>query len=146
MDESKRIFEINGVKLEVDLRTAQVSKVDTYKVGDSVKLLFKQYSSFEVKYGVIAGFEQFKQRPTIVVAYLDYSELKFANIFDGCEHEIVPVGEHDLLSEREWIEFRVQDAITKKEIELSELKNKKSYFTKMFGKYFEGENEIRNML
>lgn len=140
----KKIIEVNGVKLELDLRTAQVSKVDTYKVGDCVKLLYKSYSGYEVKYGVIAGFEQFKNRPTIIVAYIDYTELKFAQIHDGCEHEIVPVGEHDLTTERDWIESRMNESIVKKELELKELISKRDFFKRMFGKYFESSEEKAN--
>lgn len=137
----KKIIEVNGLKLEIDARTAQVSKVETYKVGDSVKLLYKSYSGYEVKFGVIAGFEQFKARPTIVVAYIDYNELKFVSIHDGSEHEIIPVGEHDLTTERDWIEARMNDGIAKKELELTELKMKRDFFKKMFGKYFEAEEQ-----
>ena len=38
-DEQKRIVEIGGVKIEVDLRTAK--RVDSYRVGDPVKVLTK---------------------------------------------------------------------------------------------------------
>ena len=40
--EEKRIVEIDGVKIEVDLRTAK--RVDSYKVGDNVKILEKEKS------------------------------------------------------------------------------------------------------
>lgn len=39
MDDGKRIIEIDGVKIEVDLRTAK--RIDTYRVGDNVKILNK---------------------------------------------------------------------------------------------------------
>ena len=35
--EEKRIVEIDGVKIEVDLRTAK--RIDTFAVGDNVKVL-----------------------------------------------------------------------------------------------------------
>ena len=34
--EEKRIIDINGMKMEVDLRTAK--RIDTFKVGDNVKV------------------------------------------------------------------------------------------------------------
>ena len=34
-----RVIEINGIKVEVDLRTAK--QINQYKVGDNVKLLIK---------------------------------------------------------------------------------------------------------
>lgn len=72
----EKIIEINGIKMAIDERTATVQRVDTFKIGDPVKLLYKNYSSYEVKYGVIIGFDDFKNRPTMTIAYLDYTELK----------------------------------------------------------------------
>ena len=40
--EEKRIIEVNGIKMEVDLRNAK--RIDQFKVGDSVKVLVKSYS------------------------------------------------------------------------------------------------------
>ena len=39
--EYMKTIEINGVKLEIDLRTAK--RVDTFKIGDNVKVLKKEY-------------------------------------------------------------------------------------------------------
>src|SRR5690349_2704390 len=75
----KTIIEVNGVKLEVDLRTAK--RIDTLHVGDRVKVLVKQYNDFAVHAGTVIGFEPFENLPTVIVAYLksDYSgpEIKF---------------------------------------------------------------------
>ena len=63
----KRIVEIDGVKIEVDLRTAK--RIDTFSVGDNVKVLCKKYNDdYEVKPGIITDFANFKEKPTIVVA------------------------------------------------------------------------------
>ncbi len=35
MEENKRIIEVAGVKMEIDLRTAK--KIENFKVGDNVK-------------------------------------------------------------------------------------------------------------
>lgn len=40
--EERRIVEINGVKIEVDMRTAK--RVDSFRVGDNVKVLDKDYN------------------------------------------------------------------------------------------------------
>lgn len=132
-----KIVEINGIKMVIDERTATVQRVDTFKVGDPVKLLYKSYSNFEVKFGVIAGFDMFKARPTITVAYLDFNELKFIYIHKDSEHEMLAVESHDMVMEKTWILDRMQEKITKAEQELNELKNKKIYFEKHFGKYFQ---------
>lgn len=68
-DQNKRVIEINGVKLEVDMRYAK--RVDELRVGSKVKVLNKEYSSYKVYPGVIVGFEEFDNLPTIVVAYLE---------------------------------------------------------------------------
>ena len=64
---SKETVEINGVKFEVDMDTAK--RIDTFKVGDNVLLLDKRYNSSEIYTGVILGFYNFKELPTIQVAY-----------------------------------------------------------------------------
>jgi len=51
MNENKRIIEINGVKLEVDLTTAR--RIDEFKVGDTVKVLDSRNERNEVRTGVI---------------------------------------------------------------------------------------------
>ena len=40
-EDNKRIIEINGIKMEVDLRNAK--RIDTFKVGDPVKVLDMTY-------------------------------------------------------------------------------------------------------
>lgn len=79
MTEGKTIIEVNGVKLEVDLRSAR--RIDEIRVGDRVKVLLKTYDSYKVCAGTVVGFEPFEKLPTIVVAYVevDYnkSDVKF---------------------------------------------------------------------
>ena len=67
--EDKRIVEIDGVKVEVDLRTAK--RVDSFRVGDNVKILDKNYSGYKVKPGIIVDFAEFKELPTIVIAVFE---------------------------------------------------------------------------
>lgn len=131
------IVEINCIKMAIDERTATIQKVDTFKVGDPVKVLIKEYSSYNAKFGVIIGFDNFKNRPTITVAYVDYSELKYVSIHQGSEHELLAVESHDLVMEKTWILDRMKDRIIRKEQELAEEKSKYENFIAMFGKYFE---------
>ncbi len=132
-----QIIDINGIKMAIDERTATVQKVDTFKVGDPVKVLIKEYSGHNVRYGVIIGFDMFKARPTITVAYIDYSTLKYCYIYEGTENEILAVEAHDLTLEKTWILDRMKDNIKKKEQELFEEKSKMEHFINQFGKYFE---------
>lgn len=130
--EATKIIVINGIKMEVDTRSATVRKVEGYRVGDPVKLLRKDYSGYAVKPGVIAGFEDFKNRPTIVIAYLDYSELKFESIYEGSEHEIISAGEADLDLNKDYIADKMAREIEKKEQEVKDLVAKREFFLKTF--------------
>lgn len=140
--EDKRIIEINGVKLELDLRTAELQQIDSFKVGDNVKVLVKEnsYSEQEIKPGVIVGFDNFKSLPTIIVAWLsvDYSkaEIKYAYINAKSEVEIVAASSGDVPFERELVMDLLDRDIAAKEIALSDAKSKKEVFLKQFGRLF----------
>ena len=137
-----RIVEIDGVKIEVDLRKAKT--ISTYKVGDNVRILVKEYETFKSYPGVIVGFDNFKNLPTIIVAYLKVSysssELEFAYInkenSKEDNFEIVPNNDKDILFEKgRVIEIMNSEIETKRE-EVKDLENKKEYFLKNFNKYF----------
>jgi hypothetical protein len=49
-EETKRVIEINGVKMEVDMRYAK--RVDELRIGSRVKVLIKEYSSYKIYLGV----------------------------------------------------------------------------------------------
>lgn len=139
-DNYKKIVEINGIKVEVDLRTAKI--IENYKVGDAVKILVKKYSdSFESKAGVIVGFDEFQNRPTIVVAYIDstYSgvELKFAYINkDSKDYELAPLQEFETKVSYNEIQKQWDKKIFDKEQELSKLNSERQWFNDNYMKYF----------
>jgi hypothetical protein len=141
--ETTKIIEVNGVKLEIDLRNAKV--IDRFKVGDAVKILKKQYSdNFKSYLGMIVGFDNFEKHPTIIVAYLevDYAEAKiqFAYINSKTEDcELCSINEWDIPYSKQDIINRMDKDILKKQEEIRELESKKNYFLHMFGKYFEGK-------
>lgn len=142
----KRIFEINGVKIEADLREANV--IESFKVGDRVKVLRKEYSdSWKVYFGIIIGFDQFKELPTIIVAYMDldsYSsaDLKYAYINKlSKDIEITHTNEHELVFSKGDVTEKFDKQISSKEREVKDLQEKKNYFLKYFNKYFEETKE-----
>ena len=142
MDENTRVIEVGGVKLEVDLRHANV--IEKFRVGDGVKILTKKYTdSYETHPGAIIGFDNFKERPTIIVAYVDagYStaEVKMAYINkDTADTELVPVCEGDFLQiEKSRIEDMLDQQILRAEQTVEDVRAKKAYFLKYFGKLFE---------
>lgn len=141
-DENIQVVEINGVKLEVDMRTAR--SIENYKIGDRVKVLVKGYSDYKPYPGVIVAFDMFEKMPTITVAYLDidYSgtEIKFAYIHGGEKNEddpeIAPYND-DIQVDKADVIDRLDKEIDKKKAEIEDLERKKSYFLKNFNKYFE---------
>lgn len=139
--EDKRIVEIDGVKIEVDLRTAK--RIDTFKVGDNVKVLCKKYNdTFEVKPGIITDFANFKERPTIVVAVFNEGSwssspsIEFIHIYEGMEdkYEIVYTSDEDLRLTKDGVIEKFERDIAKKRNEAQDLENQLNYFIKHFVK------------
>lgn len=136
----KTIIEINGVKLEVDLRTAK--RIDTLRIGDRVKCLVKNYAGMATYPGVIVGFEPFPSLPSIIVAYLENSyssaslrfqtfntETKDFEIVPDLDNNALEVNKADILAlfERE---------ANQKRSELKLIEDKQAFFLANFGSYF----------
>ena len=140
MDENKRIVEINGIKVEVDLRTAK--RVDEFRVGDPVKVLVKKYSeNYESHIGVIVGFDEFKKLPTLTVAYVEKSYNDVKLIFKGVNSksediEIAPLQPYDATFDLSKALATFDNDIYTKEQELEEIKRKKEWFVDNYGTYF----------
>lgn len=147
MDEQKQIVEINGVKIEVDLRTAK--RIEAYRVGDRVKVLKKDYSDYKVHLGMIVDFVEFKELPTIVVAYLvtdPYSaKLSYAYLNSNSKDiEMAPMGNFEELPiEKSRIVDLMQREIEKKRLELEEAEHKLEFFVKRFSQLFDPSEQIQ---
>ena len=141
-DSNKQVIEVNGVKMEVDMRHAK--RVDTFRVGDRVKILQKKGdygSATKVFSGVIAGFEQFESLPTIIVAYVevDYSGASVKTAYinaDNDKYEIVADSDESLPIEKGAVLQKIDREIEKKHDEIRDLEIKRDYFNRMFGKHF----------
>jgi hypothetical protein len=139
-DKQTTIIEINGVKLEVDLRTAV--RVDNLKIGDRVKCLAKTYGGMATHAGVVVGFEPFPSLPTIVVAYLDtgYASgtLKFQSFNkETKDFEIVADIDNNALEvNRAQILATFDNELEKKRREVEEIEQKRAFFLAHFGRYF----------
>lgn len=146
-NENMTVIEINGVKMEVDLRHAK--RIDTFRVGSKVKLLLTEsnYGSSvkntKIYPGVVVGFEPFNSLPTIVVAYLeiDYSNatVKFAYVNSETAEkwqviasidDTLPIQKSDVLS-------RIDREIAKKSEEIDDMQRKRDYFVRHFDSYFD---------
>jgi len=143
-EENKRIVEINGVKLEVDLRTAKV--VETFKIGDPVRVYHPKgdYRAAEIRAGVIVGFCEFDKTPAIEImelVYDTYSKITFKTIVIGQDInndlQIATYDKYEGLISQADVVTRFDRMIEEKELELSELKLKKKYFIDDFAKAFE---------
>lgn len=136
-------IEVNGVKMEVDLRYAK--RVETIRVGSKVKVLSKKdnYNSNAVFPGVVVGFEPFQDLPTIIVCYLkvDYSgaELKFAYINSDSKDkwDIVLSVDDELPVEKNEVLAKIDGEIERKQSEVEDLQRKRDYFLSHFNRYFE---------
>lgn len=130
------IVEINGIKMEVDLRHAK--KIEHYKVGDNVKVLVKEYSNYASYPGVIIGFDEFAKLPTISVCYLKTgynAEVKFVFInAESTDIEIVHMSDADRI-ELNLAPEQLDREILRKEAEIADLKAKKAYFLENFNRH-----------
>lgn len=140
MENTKRIIEVNGVKLEVDLSNAKV--ISNYRVGDKVKVLTKSYgTNYNVYPGMIIDFTNFKSLPTITVAYLvvGYKEAKIEWTNFNQETKDVEIAP----CENNWIPFTRESVIECMDREIFgaeqaviDLKLKKDFFLNNFNKFF----------
>jgi hypothetical protein len=139
MNEHTKIIEINGVKLEVDMRYART--VDQYKIGQCVKVLKKSYGDTYDSYpGVIIGFENFKNLPSINIAYACASydaDIKFVLLNAQTKDiEICPMINDELPFTRAHALASFERKIRTMKAELIELEDKRDYFLERFGEFF----------
>jgi hypothetical protein len=143
MKEHNTIIEINGVKMQVDLRCAK--RIEEIHVGSRVKVLKKKTygDQYEVKHGVVIGFEPFEKLPTIIIAVanVDYSEAKVEFLYYNSKTEDteVVVAMDDDLAAIDKVDFvkKIDTDVAKKELEIRELQDRKQYFLSKFKCYWE---------
>ena len=139
---TKKIIEINGVKMEVDLRHATQIH-NEIKIGSKVKILRKQHGSHDIFHGVVCGFENFKDLPTIEVCYLNDSwsetEIVFASINSQTaeKYEIVPAVDWSPMVKKQDLINKFDDKILKLNNEIKVIQDKKSFCEKYFKKFIE---------
>lgn len=141
MNNEKQIIEINGVKMEIDLRYAK--RIEHLQVGSRVKCLVKGYGDdYKVHPGVIVGFEPFEKLPSIIVAYMDvdYSSasIKFKSYNAKCtDFEIVADIDNNALEvNKADILTKMQREIERKQLEVQEIEQRRDFFLKNFSIYF----------
>ena len=136
-NEHIREIEIEGHKFEVDMRS--VKKIDSFKIGDRVKVLSKKYSGYETNPGVIVGVDAFKKLPTIVIAVTkndwgNTNPLEFVYMNAKTEDvEIVHMVEDEVQTAVISIQTSFDRAIAKKMSELREIEQQRDYFLRKYG-------------
>ena len=145
-DPNIQTIEINGIKFDVDLRTAK--RVDTFKVGSHVKILLKSANSYieeKVRPGVVVGFEPFESCPTIIVCYVDISwseaklEFAYINAKTHDKYELVMSIDDEISFTKEDVLTRLDREVAKKREEIAEIERKRTFFLEHFNKYFAPE-------
>lgn len=145
MEGQNRIIEIGGIKMEVDLRHAK--RIDTFKVGDPVKILFPKgdYSNDKFCPGVIVGFCEFQSTPAIEVLVMEEGyntvEVRFVTITKNSKTELIHYNQYESAFSKDNIVTKIDNQITAKEMELEALRNKRRYFIEEFSKAFSGSFE-----
>lgn len=119
----------------------QAIRAEVLKVGDPVRVLIKpSYGTPEVHTGVIVGFEPFKERPTIIIAYIEqaYNKAEMKMLyFNGNEKqdaEILAAPQDiniDVERSRVLDWFNAEEQ--KKLAEVDEIRLKRQYFNRYFG-------------
>ena len=145
----KQIVEINGVKFEVDMSKAKI--ISEFCIGDKVNVLVKDYDEKKVWPGIIVGFDNFKELPTITIAYLaiNYNDasIKFIHFNSESKNiDIAPCRASDLIFGSGDIIKKMDREIALKEKEVEDLQRRKSYFMNNFSKHFEeafSENVVK---
>ncbi|MED5549760.1 MAG: hypothetical protein VX529_10410 [Pseudomonadota bacterium] len=137
-EETKRIIEIEGVKIEVDLRTAR--RIEELKIGSRVRVLTKDYGGHKVSTGVIIGFEQFKKLPTLIVATVNPNSYSTDNPMqivhynaDSKDTEIVGAADDDFEFDGDLVERQFDRLERKHEAELQKARDQRAWFRQHFG-------------
>lgn len=136
-----QLIEINGVKLEVDLRAAR--RVENIKVGTRVKVLTKEYSGYKVNHGVVIGFEPFEKLPTIIIAIvaMTYDQAKIDFIYFNAETKdvelVVSIDDDRAGVQKEDVCAFIDKEIAKKRAEITDLEDRKRFFLSKFQTYWE---------
>jgi hypothetical protein len=139
---NKTTFDINGLTFEA--QTDERRSPLTFKVGDRVKMLKKEYGdTYKSCPGVIVAIDLFKELPTVVVMYSEYAyanppELKFAylnksakdiEIAPMCAEEAEGAVKQDVLD----LFQRAENELMQK---LQDIKSRREFFLRKFGVAF----------
>lgn len=134
-------MELNGMNFEFEKVLKETYK---FKIGDKVKVLKKEFSSYEIKFGMIVGFDDFNGEFVVTVAYINDSynscKLKIEYITKNSDIKLLPYNE-ELDFKKEYVIDKFDKMIEEKQKEIEKIKYEKEIFIKQFGKYIEKEEK-----
>lgn len=142
--EDIQIIEVGGTKIEIDFSRAR--KIETFKVGDCIKIFKKKYSDWKLYPAIITGFASSDEMSGIEVTYL---ETEYNSATMKCEVVTAETKEtiiasissnENYMSFNTLTELLARD-IDKKEMELAEAKSKLKFFKDFYGKYEQTQKE-----
>lgn len=137
----KTIIEVNGIKLEVDMRYAR--RIEELRIGSPVKILDKgQYANQKVMPGIVIGFEPFQDLPTILVAYLadewSTASVKVVSInAKQKDYDMIAAVDPDFAVDRASIIQKFNRLIESKQREIDVIEEQKRYFETNFKAFWE---------
>lgn len=116
-------------------------RAEVLKVGDAVRVFVKEkYSTTSaVHTGVVVGFEPFKERPTIIIAYVkvDYASAKMEMLYFTGQEEGIEVlaaaPDTNIEIERSRVLDFFDQEETKALAKVAEVRAQRCYFEKYFG-------------
>lgn len=141
--DTTQIIEVNGVKLEVDLRTAR--RIEELRIGSRVKVLDGTgYGAATVYPGIVVGFEPFASLPTIIIAYVksEFNDVGLKTISYNAKTEkveiVASIDDDVSVSKKEVLGWFDREQL-KHETALSEIAAKREFFLDRFKAYWRDE-------
>jgi hypothetical protein len=141
--ETFQVIEINGVKLEVDMRYAK--RIEELRIGSRVKVLLSpDYGDVKVHPGIVVGFEPFATLPTIIIAYVaqDYNDVGLKTISYNAKSknvEIVASVDEDFSVSKDEVLGWFRRERQKLSDKIAEIDAKEQFFLDRFKGYWRDE-------
>lgn len=133
--------QVHGKRFMVDMTGAKV--VDEFRIGDPIKVLIKRYNDeFDAFHGMIIGFDNFENLPTVVIAYFEHkygddAELKVVHMNSQSKGiEITHTIAAELKLDPQAVLDKMNSKIAEHRTKIREIENKKRFFLTNFSKVF----------
>ncbi|MCK4258779.1 MAG: hypothetical protein KAX49_07360 [Halanaerobiales bacterium] len=126
-------MELNGMKFEIE---HNVKQIHTFKVGEKIKVLKKDYSSYGIHLGMITNYDNFNGEDVVTIVYIEKgyndAKIKIEYLTKDSEIKLLPYDE-EIDFEKDKILDAFDEKIKEKEAETKKIKLEKEYFIKKFG-------------